>query len=74
MDIKRISQPSTKGSAEYFTGTVLIDSLFQAKDQTRAVGASVTFEPGARTAWHIHPLGHTLIVTVGCHCHNMHRI
>jgi quercetin dioxygenase-like cupin family protein len=67
MDIKRIgSQPSTKGSAEYFTGTVRIDPLFQAKDPTRAVGASVTFEPGARTAWHTHPLGQTLIVTAGC--------
>jgi quercetin dioxygenase-like cupin family protein len=67
MDIKRIgSQPSTKGSAEYFTGTVRIDPLFQAEDQTRAVGTSVTFEPGARTAWHIHPLGQTLIVTAGC--------
>ena len=67
MHIKRIgSQPSTKGSAEYFTGTVRIDPLFQAEDQTRGVGASVTFEPGARTAWHIHPLGQTLIVTAGC--------
>ncbi|HYA82385.1 MAG TPA: cupin domain-containing protein [Candidatus Bathyarchaeia archaeon] len=67
MDIKRIgSQASTKGSAEYFTGTVRIDPLFQAEDQTRAVGASITFEPGARTAWHIHPLGQTLIVTAGC--------
>jgi quercetin dioxygenase-like cupin family protein len=67
MDIKRIGlQPSTKGSAEYFTGTVRIDPLFQAEDQTRAVGASVTFEPGARTAWHIHPLGQILIVTAGC--------
>jgi quercetin dioxygenase-like cupin family protein len=67
MDIKRIgSRGSTKGSAEYFTGTVRIDTLFQAEDQTRAVGASITFEPGARTAWHIHPLGQTLIVTAGC--------
>lgn len=57
MDIKRIgSQPSTKGSTEYFTGTVRIDPLFQADDQTRAVGASVTFEPGARTAWHFPPV------------------
>ena len=67
MDIKRSgSQPSGKGSAEYFTGTVRIDPLFQAPDPARAVGASVTFEPGARTAWHTHPLGQTLIVTAGC--------
>jgi len=59
------SQPSGKGSAEYFTGTVRIDPLFQAPDPARAVGASVTFEPGARTAWHTHPLGQTLIVTAG---------
>ena len=67
MDIKRIgSQPSTKGSEEYFTGNVRIDPLFQTHDPARAVGASVTFEPGARTAWHTHPLGQTLIVTFGC--------
>ena len=67
MEIKRIgSQPSTKGSADYFTGNVRIDPLFQANDSARAVGASVTFEPGARTAWHTHPLGQTLIVTFGC--------
>ena len=67
MDIKRIgSQPSSGGSAEYFTGSVRIDSLFQANDPARAAGASVTFEPGARTAWHIHPLGQTLIVMTGC--------
>jgi len=67
MEIKRGgSQPSTKGQAEYFTGTVRIDPLFEAKDPARAVGASVTFEPGARTAWHTHPLGQTLIVTSGC--------
>ena len=66
MDIKRSgSQPSTKGAAEYFSGTVRIDPLFQANDPARAVGASVTFEPGARTAWHTHPLGQTLIVTAG---------
>ncbi len=67
MDIKRVgAQPSTNGSADYFTGTVRIDPLFQAKDPARAVGAHVTFEPGARTAWHTHPLGQTLIVTSGC--------
>ena len=67
MNIKRIgSQPSTKGSEEYFTGNVSIDPLFQAHDPARAVGANVTFEPGARTAWHTHPLGQTLIVTYGC--------
>jgi len=67
MEIKRVgSQPSAKGSAEYFTGTVRIDPLFQAAAPGRAVGASVTFEPGARTAWHTHPLGQTLIVTSGC--------
>ena len=67
MDIKRSgSQPSGKGPAEYFTGAVRIDPLFQAPDPARAVGASVTFEPGARTAWHSHPLGQTLIVTAGC--------
>ena len=66
MDIKRSgSQPSGKGPVEYFTGTVRIDPLFQAADPARVVGASVTFEPGARTAWHIHPLGQTLIVTAG---------
>lgn len=67
MDIKRSgSQPSGKGPAEYFTGSVRIDPLFEAKDRARAGGASVTFEPGARTAWHSHPLGQTLIVTAGC--------
>lgn len=67
MQIKRIgSQPSTKGSIDYFTGTVRIDPLFQTTDPARTVGASVTFEPGARTAWHTHPLGQTLIVTAGC--------
>ena len=67
MDIKRIgSQPSGNGPAEYFTGAVRIDSLFQANAPACAVGASVTFEPGARTAWHTHPLGQTLIVTAGC--------
>jgi quercetin dioxygenase-like cupin family protein len=67
MDIKRSgSQPSVKGPAEYFTGTVRRDPLFQANDPARAFGASVTFEPGARTAWHTHPLGQTLIVTYEC--------
>jgi quercetin dioxygenase-like cupin family protein len=67
MEVKRNgSQPSTSGPAEYFTGTVRIDPLFQAPEPARAVGASVTFEPGARTAWHTHPLGQTLIVTAGC--------
>lgn len=60
------SQPSTPGPADYFTGTVRIDPLFQAEEPARGAGASVTFEPGARTAWHTHPLGQTLIVTAGC--------
>ena len=60
------SQPSGKGPAEWFSGTVRIDPLFQAPDPARAAGASVTFEPGARTAWHTHPLSQTLIVTAGC--------
>ncbi|MDT4897372.1 MAG: hypothetical protein QOH25_2449 [Acidobacteriota bacterium] len=67
MDIKRSgSQPSAKGPEKYFTGNVRIDPLFEAPDPSRARGASVTFEPGARTAWHTHPLGQTLIVTSGC--------
>jgi quercetin dioxygenase-like cupin family protein len=66
MEIKRSgSQPSGQGPAEYFTGTVRIDPLFEAPEPARARGASVTFEPGARTAWHTHPLGQTLIVTWG---------
>ena len=66
MDIKRsASQPSSKGSADYFTGTVRIDPLFEAPEPARVRGASVTFEPSARTAWHTHPLGQTLIVTAG---------
>ena len=66
MEIKRNgSQPSAKGSAEYFTGAVRIDPLFEAPAPAHARGASVTFEPGARTAWHTHPLGQTLIVTAG---------
>src|SRR5437868_5455538 len=66
MEIKRIgSQPSIKGPADWFTGTVRIDPLFDAKTPARAAGGSVTFEPGARTVWHTHPLGQTLIVTAG---------
>ena len=66
MDIKRSgSQPSGKGPTEYFTGTVRIDPLLQPPDPARVVGVSVTFEPAARTAWHTHPLGQTLIVTAG---------
>jgi quercetin dioxygenase-like cupin family protein len=67
MEIKRIgSQPSGKGPADWFTGAVRIDPLFQAPEPALVQGASVTFEPGARTAWHTHPLGQTLIVTAGC--------
>ena len=66
MEIKRNgSQPSGKASADYFTGTVRVDPLFDTASPGRVVGASVTFEPGARTAWHTHPLGQTLIVTAG---------
>ncbi len=66
MEIRRIgSQPSTNGPSDWFTGIVRIDPLFQAKFPAQANGASVTFEPGARTAWHTHPLGQTLIVTAG---------
>ncbi len=68
MDIKRNgTQASVKGPADWFTGTVRIDPLFlTAEEPARATGASVTFEPGARTAWHTHPIGQTLIVTAGC--------
>jgi quercetin dioxygenase-like cupin family protein len=67
VEIKRSgSQPSGKGPAEYFTGTVRVDPLINAPDPARILGATVTFEPGARTAWHAHPLGQTLIVTAGC--------
>ncbi|QJI38522.1 cupin domain-containing protein [Pseudomonas sp. ADAK13] len=59
------SQPSAKGPADYFTGTVRVDSPFKGTDAARVTGAVVTFEPGARTAWHTHPLGQTLIVTAG---------
>lgn len=62
---KNGTQHSGKGPGDYFTGTVRIDPLFQAPDPARAQGAYVTFEPGARTAWHTHPLGQTLIVTFG---------
>ena len=66
MQIKRSgSQPSAKGPADYFTGTVRIDAPFAGEDPARVGGATVTFEPGARTAWHTHPLGQTLIVTSG---------
>ena len=66
MDIRRAgSRLSTRGPAEWFTGSVQIDALFQANEPARVQGASVTFQPGARTAWHTHPLGQTLIVTAG---------
>jgi quercetin dioxygenase-like cupin family protein len=66
MEIKRAgAQASSKGPAEWFRGTVRIDPLMQAADPARVQGVSVTFEPGARTAWHTHPLGQTLIVTAG---------
>lgn len=67
MEITRVgSQASNKGPADWFTGAVRIDQPFQAKEPARVGGATVTFEPGARTAWHTHPLGQTLIVTAGC--------
>jgi quercetin dioxygenase-like cupin family protein len=67
MEIKKIgSQASGKGPADYFTGAVRIDPLFNAPAPARAVGARVTFEPGARTAWHTHPFGQNLVVTDGC--------
>lgn len=66
MDIKRVgSQPSGQGPEAYFTGSVRVDPLFQTPSPARTTGASVTFEPGAQTAWHTHPLGQTLIVTAG---------
>ncbi|BAM00457.1 MULTISPECIES: (R)-mandelonitrile lyase [Caldilinea] len=64
--IRNGSQPSTRGAAEWFTGAVRVDPLFQAPEPARVRCASVTFEPGARTAWHTHPLGQILIVTAGC--------
>jgi quercetin dioxygenase-like cupin family protein len=67
MKIRKVgSVPSEKGPGDWFTGSVRIDRLFQADDPARVQGASVTFEPGARTAWHTHPLGQTLIITSGC--------
>lgn len=67
MEITRVgTQPSGKGPADWFTGTVRIDPLFSPNEARRGAAASVTFEPGARTAWHTHPLGQTLIVTAGC--------
>lgn len=67
MDIKRCgAQPSAQGPADYFTGAVRVDPLHDASDPARVSVAAVTFEPGARTAWHTHPLGQTLIVTAGC--------
>jgi quercetin dioxygenase-like cupin family protein len=67
MEIKKCgSQPSGKGPPEWFTGTVRVDPLFSPPEPARALGALVTFEPGARTVWHTHPLGQTLIVTAGC--------
>ncbi|HTV03905.1 MAG TPA: cupin domain-containing protein [Acidobacteriaceae bacterium] len=67
MEINRAgSQPSAKGPSDWFTGTVRIDPLAAPPDPARVVIASVTFEPGARTAWHTHPLGQTLIITAGC--------
>ena len=66
MDIRRVgSEPSGEGPEHYFTGRVRVDRLFTAPEPARVAGASVTFEPGARTAWHTHPLGQTLIVTAG---------
>ena len=67
MDVQRIgTRPSAKVPPDWFTGTVRIDPLFDRAEPSRVAGASVTFEPGARTAWHTHPLGQTLVVTAGC--------
>ena len=67
MEIKQSgAQPSAKGTAEYFTGNVRVDPLFAATEPSRVSAALVTFEPGARTAWHTHPLGQRLVVTAGC--------
>src|SRR4051812_19732982 len=70
MEIRRSgSQPSQSGPAEWFTGTVRVDPLFQSRAPARAAGARVTFEPCARSNWHTHPLGQTLIVVSGCGLH-----
>jgi quercetin dioxygenase-like cupin family protein len=67
VQITRIgSKPSAKGPEDWFTGAVRIDPLFDPNEARRAAAATVTFEPGARTAWHTHPLGQTLIITTGC--------
>lgn len=67
MEIRRAgTQASRRGPAEYFTGAVRVEPLFEAPEPARVVGANVTFEAGARTAWHTHPLGQTLVVTAGC--------
>jgi quercetin dioxygenase-like cupin family protein len=67
MEIKKCgSQPSKKGTTDWFTGTVRIDPLFEPRPPSYAIGISVTFEPGARTLWHSHPVGQTLVVTAGC--------
>ena len=67
MNITRAgTQPSAKGPADWFPGTVRIDSAFKGTDPSRVTGALVSFEPGARTAWHTHPLGQTIIITTGC--------
>ncbi len=67
MDISRIgARPSSQGPSDWFTGTVRVDPLLEADAPARVSGASVAFEPGARTAWHTHPLGQTLLVTAGC--------
>jgi quercetin dioxygenase-like cupin family protein len=67
MKIQRVgTQPSTKGPAEYFTGSVRVDALFKADDPGRSSAGLVTFEPGARTAWHTHPLGQAILITSGC--------
>ena len=75
MNITRIgTRPSALGPAEWFTGTVRIDTFFQPQAPARAVGASVTFEPGARTAWHTHPLGQTLLITAGCEAESRNQV
>lgn len=67
MQITRVgTKPSGKGPADWFTGAVRVDPMFDANDARRSAAATVTFEPGARTAWHTHPLGQTLIITAGC--------